>query len=338
MLFADCRRSLAAGGVDRLDGLRDSHLLVTGGTGFVGLWLAVLVAYLNDHHGFRITLTGIARHRARLEEQAPFIAARADIRFVAADVRQFFEVARDVSWMIHAAANPDSRHHATNPIDTAAVIGEGTAHVLRMAEQAPGLRRFLHLSSGLVGNGEPSGRVGATSVYVAAKAYSEALCAAFRSQARMPIVVTRPFTFIGPLQRLDAPWAANNFLHAALNGQPLKILGSGEIVRAYLYGSDMAVLALLQLVAGESGETYDLGGGEAIPLRDLAELVVAQAGRPLEIRCNTAGREVAGVPLLPDAAKLARQFAFTPAFCAGDAIARTLAWHGAGEQARRRVG
>lgn len=328
-MFSDCRRSLDATGVAGLEGLRDSRVLITGGTGFVGTWLLALIAYLNDNHSFGTQVTAFARRPSRMAEQAPFLDGRPDIKLIEADVRQYLEPEPDLNWIVHAAAVPDSRHHATNPIDTASVIAEGTSRVLRLAEQAPALRKLLHLSSGLVhaGQGEAGSRVGAGSVYTEAKSYSEALCAAYRTQSRLPIVVTRPFTFLGPFQPLDAPWAANNFLHAALKGQPLKLLGGGETARAYLYGSDMAVLALHQLVGGKSGETYDLGGTEPLSLIALAQTVVAKAGRPLEIRVNTAGRDTGAARLVPDMAKSVKAFGWHPAFSPADAVARTLEWH-----------
>lgn len=328
-MFSDCRQSLDATGIGGLEALRNSRILITGGTGFVGTWLLALIAYLNDKHSFAVQVTTFARRPSKLGEQAPFLADRPDIKLIEADVRQYLEPDADINWIIHAAAVPDSRHHATNPIDTASVIAEGTARVLRMAEQAEGLRGFLHFSSGLVhaAQGQAGSRVGAGSVYTEAKSYSEALCAAYRTQARLPIVVTRPFTFLGPFQPLDAPWAANNFLHAALKGQPLKLLGGGETARAYLYGSDMAVLALHQLVGGKSGETYDLGGVEPLSLMALAQTVVAQAGRPLEIRVNTAGRDLGAARLVPDMAKSVNAFGWRPSFSPSEAVARTLEWH-----------
>ena len=327
-IYADCRSSLAATGLGGLEELRGARVMITGATGFVGTWLMSLIAYLNDTHGFAVEVTGVARRPSRLAAEAPFLSHRKDIALFQADVRQLVEIPAGIRWIVHAAANPDSRHHATNPIDTASVIADGTSRILRLAEQAEELRGLLHFSSGLVQAGSVAERrLGATSVYAEAKRFSEALCAAFRTQARLPVVVTRPFTFLGPFQALDAPWAANNFLHAAMKGQALKILGSGETARAYLYGSDMAVLALHQLVRGRSGETYDLGGAEAITLIELARLVVAEAGRPLEVRVNTAGRDLASAPLVPDMEASQRAFAFAPAFSPSAAIARTLAWH-----------
>ena len=324
-ILGDCRRSLAVSGVDRLTPLRGGKILITGASGFVGSWLLATIACLNDDHGFGIETVALARHPSRDPLMAAFLADRRDVTPVRADVRQFVEVPAGTGWIVHAAGNPDSRYHATDPIGTAATIGDGTFNLFRLAVPAEHLRQVLHFSSGLVGRGD--GRIGASSVYTEAKRYGEALCAAYRSQARLPIVVTRPFTFIGPFQPLTAPWAVNNLLHAALHGQPLKLLGGGDTARAFLYGSDMAVLALHQLVGGRSGETFDLGGTEPLTLLDLAQLIVGEARRPLEIRMNTGGRDIAAVPLIPDMAPSIERFGFMPAFSPAAAVKRTLAWY-----------
>lgn len=333
-ILTDCRRSLAATGVDGLTALRGEQMLVTGASGFAGSWLLATIAVLNDDHGFGIEVVALARRAGRDPSMAAFLAARTDIRPLLADVRQFVELPTGTAWIVHAAGNPDSRFHATDPIGTAATIGDGTFNLCRLAVPAESLRQILYFSSGLVGAGE-GGRIGAGAVYTEAKRYGEALCAAFRSQARLPIVVTRPFTFIGPFQSLDAPWAVNNLLHAALHAQPLKLLGNGETARSFLYGSDMAVLALHQLVGGRTGETFDLGGTQPLSLIELAQLIIAEARRPLEIRINTGGREVATAPLVPDMRPSIERFGFTPAFSPADAVKRTLAWYA---DARVRIG
>lgn len=338
-LFEDCSKSLRQNGANVLEPLRNSLLVVTGGSGFVGLWIATCCAYLNDYHNFRIRLLLTARRQKRFIDAVPFLAGRKDLSFVAKDIRQFIELPSEADWIIHAAASPDSREHATNPIETMAVIAEGTHRILRVADKCLKLRMMLHLSSALVYGAQPQdlaaipeeyvGRVDSasiTSAYAEAKRYSETLCASERSQSRIPVAITRPFTFLGPFQPLDAPWAINNFLHAALHGQPLKIQGDGQTVRSYLYGSDMAVLVLKMLTKGQSGGVYNLGNAEGITLESLAGLVVQRAGGALEIRYNT-GRQASRSRLVPDMGQVGRLFNFQPAFSLIEAIDRTLAFN-----------
>jgi nucleoside-diphosphate-sugar epimerase len=341
-LYADCERSLLRAGTALLEPLRGSTLLVTGGTGFTGLWLGVFAAFLNDRHNFGIEIVTTARRVARLAEQAPFLNGRADYRFIPGDIRQFIDIPANVSWIVHAAGVPDSRHHASNPLDTLSVIANGTDRVLRLAENMVRLRAILHFSSALVNGRQslsaalkedqmgPLDPLDVSNCYAEAKRYGEAVCSAYRSQMRLPIIITRPFTFIGPFQALDAPWAVNNFLHSALLGQPIRILGSGDTKRSFLYGSDMALLALQQLVAGQVGSVYNLGHADPISLRELAQLIVLQSGRAMKITYNAAGRDVGTSLLVPDMQKSIQEFSFVPAFSVAESVTRTLRWNEGG--------
>lgn len=327
-IYADCEISFSSTGTTWIDPLRNSTVMVTGATGFVGCWLLSALAFLNDMHGFGIRIAAVARDTAVIESRAPFLAGRKDIAWLASDVRQLVSMPDDLSWLMHAAGVPDSRHHATSPIDTASVIAEGTFRVLRLAGQAGSLQQILHFSSGLVDASSTVKRgISPTTAYVEAKRFSEALCYAFRTQAKLPIVVTRPFTLLGPFQRLDSPWAANNFLRSAIEGQPLKIRGDGQAIRSYLYGSDMAVIALNQMVRSQSGEIYDLGGSEPMTVLDLAHLVAARSTRPLEILVSAQNRFNETDQLLPDMHRCFEQFGIRPAFSTAQAVERSLSWY-----------
>jgi nucleoside-diphosphate-sugar epimerase len=307
--------------------LRGTGILLTGASGFMGSWLLSALAFLNDVHGFGARVTAVARHPERIDQRAPFLAGRADIVWQASDVRQLVTLPDDLVWLIHAAGIPDSRHHATSPIETASVIAEGTFRVLRLAEQATRLQRILHVSSGLADGKGGYARAVPTTAYVEAKRFSETLCYAFRSQAKLPIVITRPYTLLGPFQDIESPWAANNFLHAAIEGQPLKIRGDGTAVRAYLYGSDMAAMVLTQMACGESGDIFDLGGTEVMTVADLAHVVAAQVRRTLDIRTNAAARPSRDDRFVPNMDRTMRQLGAGPAFSTAEAVARSLAWY-----------
>ena len=333
-------RSLGPRGAAALEPLRHGTLVVTGGSGFVGAWLATLCAYLNDKHNFGIELVLTARRKTRLDESAPHLVGRRDICFVATDIRQFIDLPASASWIVHATGTPDNRAHVGNPMETMDVISAGTYRLLRTAEQCLNLRMLLNLSSAAIYGSQPAelgalpedyvGRVDPAampSAYAEAKRYGEALCASARSQSRTPVVIARPFTFIGPFQALDAPWAINNFLYAALQQQTLKIQGRGDTRRSFLYGSDAAFLLLRILVGADSGSIFNVGNPDAITLRDLADLVVRKSGLPLDIETNTAGGRAATSHLVPDMARARKAFEFAPVFSVADSIERTLSWH-----------
>ena len=290
MISADCREVVGPS-PEALDKLRNRVLYVTGGTGFMGSWIAELVCYLNDAHDFGTRLFLQGRDIDAFRHRAAHLAQRGEITLVASDVRDLIDFPAEVDYIIHAAATPDNRQHMTNPIGVMDTITRGTATVLDAAAQLPQLVKILNISTGQVygrhsrsGSAITEDTVGElpansiTAVYPGAKKYAETLCCAYWSSRKLPIVTARPFAFMGPYQSLDKPWAINNFIRDALTDNAIRIVSDGMPVRSYMYPSDMAYWLLRILVDGTSGMAYNLGSPYGITLRDLAERVKEYSG------------------------------------------------------------
>ena len=285
MITADCHEVVGSSS-EALNKLRNRVVYVTGGTGFIGTWIAELVSYLNDTHNFGTQLLLLARDTNAFQDKAPHLAERADIQLIRSDVRNIIDIPVDVNYIIHAAATPDNRQHMSNPLSVMETITKGTAMMLDAATTLPNLYNILNISSGQI-YGQQCRDIGTitedvagtlpcnliTSVYPEAKRYAETLCCAYWSAFKLPIVTTRPFAFIGPYQALDKPWAINNFIRDALTGNAIRIISNGMPVRSYMYPSDMAYWLLRMLVDGRSGMAYNLGSPYGITLRDVAEKV-----------------------------------------------------------------
>ena len=276
-----------------------AHISVTGGTGFLGTWLAEMAAALNDEYDLKITLDLYARNTSEWKSKYPHLSERGDIKLFTQDVRSPFEFQSPTNFVIHAAGIPNNRVHASDPLRVMQTTIDGIRNTLDAAAKLDNLTRFLNISSGLV-NGQPkqagplseeeyyaipSGK--AHLAYVDAKRSAESMVAIYRSQLRMPISTLRPFTFAGPYQSLNRPWALNNFLGDALVNRDLKIYGDGTNRRSYLYGSDAAWWTMATLVKGVDGGCYNLGSPMAISHLDLAKLVVQCIKSESKISINT---------------------------------------------------
>jgi dTDP-glucose 4,6-dehydratase len=335
----DCLRVL--NGRERaLEQLRQSTLVVIGGTGFVGAWIAEMVAALNEEYQFGISLSLISRSTDQFASRLPHLVNRADIKLIKSDVRQLVQFPMDADWVIHAAANPDVRTHASNPLDTASVIVDGTMSVVRIAERLGRLKKLLYLSSGLVSGAKLSSPSGiaenaqgapapeASFIYPNAKRFAETICSAARAQSRIPVLVARPFSFIGPYQSLDNPWAQTTFLADALRGKPVRVLGDGQVIRSYLYGSDAAYWFLKILAAGESGDVVNVGSPVGITLQDLAKEVAKNFNPSPEIMLNTSPRSAGrSSQLLPDTTHAQNEYGLSVFTSLEDAVRLTVQWH-----------
>jgi len=125
------------------------------------------------------------------------------------------------------------------------------------------------------------------SAYCEAKRTAETLCSIYRSSFRLPISTIRPFTFTGPYQSLQNPWAINNFMNDIINGNDIRIHGDGGAKRSYLYGSDVAFWVLTSLVRGIDGGIYNLGGSRPITHNNLANLLREISPNMVNLRHNT---------------------------------------------------
>jgi nucleoside-diphosphate-sugar epimerase len=215
----------------------------------------------------------------------------------------------------------------------------GINNSLDAANGLDSLKRFINVSSALV-SGKPN-RMGALSEfdcfpilsgqlhmsYIDAKRSAETIASIYRSQFRMPISTIRPFTFIGPYQSLDRPWAVNSFINDACSGRNIRILGDGSARRSYLYGSDAAWWTLASLVKGSDGSVYNLGSPFAISHIELAQRVIQRHAANLSIITNTeAIKQDHQDDLYPDITHTQNTLGVAQTCNLEDAIEKTWRW------------
>ena len=337
----DDYKNVVADKCQTLAGLRNDVVVITGGTGFVGTWIAGLIAFLNDNHAFNTQIILLAKNTESFKKNRPHLANRNDVKLIAADVRYLHELPTETNWLIHAAGTPDNRIHSTYPLETMSTIANGTQSVLRALERCSNFKMLLNISSGLIYGHQPlehthidENFVGApkcgtvSSAYAEAKRYSETLCHSSRSQSRIPIVTARPFAFMGPYQSIETPWALNNFIKDALTGNAIRVLGDGKTVRSYMYASDMAFWLLTILARGKSGEIYNVGSPYAITLIELAQLIASEFDSNPEIKLSTSSsHQLQNTRFVPDVSFAQQNLQLPITVDIKTAIKRTIEWN-----------
>jgi dTDP-glucose 4,6-dehydratase len=272
--------------------LKNKEILITGGSGFIGIWLTHLLLYLNDKQNFNIKLYLIARNTTI--ELDRMIVNRKDVIFIQSDIRDIREFPKDVSYIIHAATSPDNRIYMSNPVESMDIIATGTKNILENALHLEKLEKVINLSSGQIYGAINSHNIkeddfgklnsnSITAIYPEAKRYSETLTNAYRSLYKLPTIQVRPFSFIGPFMDLNKPWAVNNFIRDALKFKNIRILGNGKPIRSYMYPTDMALWIVTILVQGKVGSAYNLGSDVGISLEEVALKIKEIVGSSVNI-------------------------------------------------------
>lgn len=115
------------------------------------------------------------------------------------------------------------------------------------------------------------------SPYGVTKLAAEHLCQAYHENFGLDVVVLRYFSIYGPRQRPDMAYYM--FIDALLHDRPIMITGSLEQTRGNTYVLDVVEATLLAGQKARPGAVYNIGGGQAVSLRRVLELLEEITGK-----------------------------------------------------------
>jgi UDP-glucose 4-epimerase len=115
--------------------------------------------------------------------------------------------------------------------------------------------------------------------YACSKAIDEFLALAYWKEKKLPVVIARLFNTVGPRQTGQYGMVIPTFVRQALAGQPITVFGDGTQTRSFTYVGDV-VCALVGLVREPSaiGQVFNIGNGQEISMRELAERIKTLTG------------------------------------------------------------
>ncbi|MFN7925710.1 MAG: SDR family oxidoreductase [Bryobacteraceae bacterium] len=245
-------------------------LLLTGATGYVGGEVALRL--LSAMPSWRIFF--IARDPERIP---PYLTKSHQVTVWKGDITeahlgladwQLAILRKTLTEVVHCAAGT----RFDQPLDEARLVNtEGTANVLRLAEECPRIVKFLHVSTawvagrteGIVPEALIQHRSPFSSTYQQSKYEAEQIVASYAW--RLPTAIARIGIIFGDSR--DGHVAQFNFLHQLLSVYPrgtLPKLPYDERARCDLVASDWVfdALAWLFLERFNAGDVYHLCAGE----------------------------------------------------------------------------
>ncbi|HMM87116.1 dTDP-glucose 4,6-dehydratase [Azohydromonas sp.] len=325
-------------------------ILVTGGAGFIGSnfvldWLAQCDEPVLNLDA--LTYAGNLRNLASLQGDGRHVFVHGDIGDRALVERLLAEHRPRAIVHFAAESHVDRSIHGpaafvkTNVEGTFALLEAARGHWGTLDGDARSSFRFLHVSTDEV-YGSLGPRDAAfteehayrpNSPYSASKAASDHLVRAWHHTYGLPVVTTNCSNNYGPYQFPEKliPLMIVN----ALAGQPLPVYGDGMQVRDWLYVGDHCSGIRAVLERGRIGETYNIGGWNEKPNRDIVATICALLD---ELRPDPAGphaRLVTHVSDRPghdrryaiDARKIERELGWRPAETFDSGIRKTLRWY-----------
>jgi dTDP-glucose 4,6-dehydratase len=324
---------------DDLQKIVNSHVVLTGASGFIGKWLTL--SFLHA----RRELQGSGKMILSCRNSQPLKELLLEANFtdgysvVESDVRSFpRNVIQDETLLINAATPARESLNLGNPMEMFEIIIQGQRRLLELSAEKKSVR-FLFLSSGAVYGKQPLDLVGLpeswerapdpmnpANSYHEGKRVGELMGSIFLADSSIEFISARLFAFLAPFLPLDEHFAAGNFLRNALHGQNVVIKSGGGSIRSYMYSTDLCSTIWALLTRGQSGSAYNVGSSEETNLRELAEKIrsVVESSIGIDIQGIDTPTNVSRYT--PDTSKTNFLMNHPPTKTLMDAIERTSQW------------
>jgi dTDP-glucose 4,6-dehydratase len=253
-----------------------SRALVTGGAGFLGRRLSEMLM----GEGYEVVVLDNLSSPSPLGPPSGALLIEGSVVDPPALPGRFDRI-------FHFASPASPPRYLLDPIGTLRTGGEGTRHMLDLAE-AHGARFLLASTSEVYGDPtehpqreEYTGSVRVTSTracYDEAKRYAEALTYAYQRTGRVADVrVVRIFNTYGPGMAPDDGRVVSNFITQALTGDPLTIYGDGTQTRSFCFLDDL-IGGIARLADSDVTIPVNIGNPEELSMKELASVVAEVIG------------------------------------------------------------
>ena len=307
-----------------------TNILVTGGAGFIG---SNFVRWAHaEHPDWRLTTLDKLTYAGRLENLRD-LADSPRHRFVRGDIADA-EIAgplvRDAEIVVHFAAETHVDRSILAAGDFIHTDVFGTFVLLEAARNAGRLRRFIQISTDEVYGSVPTGHSRETdelkprNPYSASKAGADRLAYSYFATYGVPVIITRASNNYGPHQFPEK--VIPLFITNAIDELSLPLYGDGLNVRDWLHVEDHCRAIDLVIARGESGEVYNIGGGNEVRNVDLTHRILELTGRPQSLITPVADRLGHDRRYALDTTKL-RSLGWTPEVSFENGLAATVTWY-----------
>ncbi|MCC7033033.1 MAG: dTDP-glucose 4,6-dehydratase [Acidobacteria bacterium] len=260
-----------------------TNVLVTGGAGFIG---SNFVRYaLGAHPDWHVTTLDKLTYAGR-RENLHDVMDHPRHTFVHGDICDA-PVAGPLVEAAHIVVHFAAETHVDRSIlaagDFIRTDVEGTFVLLEAARRNAKLRRFVQISTDEVygsvaeGSSRETDELRPRNPYSASKAGADRLAYSYWATHEVPVVVTRASNNYGPYQFPEK--VIPLFVTNLIEGIPVPLYGDGGNVRDWLHVLDHCRALDLLIHQGQSGEVYNIGGGNEVKNVDLTHQLIRLLGK-----------------------------------------------------------
>lgn len=264
------------------ENMRNTTVLVTGATGLIGSLIIKSLFRANELHNLNVKLIALVRNF----DYASNFFHDYDIQYLVQDIKDEILLEEKIDYIIHCAANTNSKDMITFPVENIETAIYGTNNILKLAIQKqvksvvylssmeaygitnPDLERVSEVDLGYIN------LKSARSCYPESKRMCEVMCYSYFSEYNVPVKIARLAQVFGAGVRKDDTRVFAQFAKSVIDGKDIVLHTDGKSVGNYCYTADAIKGILLLLHKGENGEVYNITNEKTnMTIREMAELV-----------------------------------------------------------------
>ncbi|WP_440953181.1 dTDP-glucose 4,6-dehydratase [Methanococcoides sp. FTZ1] len=304
-------------------------LLVTGGCGFIGSnFIHYMLEKYPDYEIINLDKLTYAGNLENLKD----VVDNLNYSFVKGDICDpviVNEVMKTVDYVVHFAAES----HVDRSIEDGSVFVStnvlGTNNLLQSA-LANDVQRFIHISTDEVYGSTKEGSfveedmLNPSSPYSSSKAGSDLLAMSYYITHDLPVTITRCTNNFGPYQYPEKliPF----FISRLMEGKKVPVYGTGLNVRDWIYVEDHCSAVDFILHNGNSGEIYNIGGGNELTNLEITHRLLEAFGYDESMIEYVDDRKGHDFRYSLDCSKL-REMGWNPKYDFDTALEHTISWY-----------
>lgn len=304
-------------------GLVDDHLLVVGGTGFIGRWMALQ----GIDRGYRVTVLS-----RRLPEKTERIKR---VRYLRADISDRVDVREALCDEIftHVVNLCGDIDHSKLRVGGRMIIDTHLTGIFNLVENLnrPHLKSFVQVgSSDEYGDSKaPQNETCGCepiSCYSFSKFSANEFLKMLNKTEGFPVTIIRLFLVFGPYQK------SNRFLpqiiSSCLKNEEFPVT-SGEQYRDFCYVEDVINGMYLALDSDKCfGEIINLGSGNPISIKKMISIILKKIGSGHPLFGKIPYRENENMELVADISKANSMLGWRPIISLDEGLNKTIQWLG----------
>ena len=262
--------------------IRQSSILITGGTGLIGSITTKAFLSANYAFGLNNNITVLVRD---LKKAQSIFKDFKDINIIVGDITEKVIIGR-FDYIIHTASPTTSKYFMTKPVEVMDSNYSGTKNILELAKKSCA-KSVVCLSSmevfGVVKHTDKQitekelGYIDITNIrscYSESKRVLELLCKCYFEEYGVPVKVARLSQTFGAGVLTSENRVFAQFARKAVKGEDIVLHTSGGSFGNYCYTRDAVKAIITILTDGQNGEAYTVVNEKStMTIKEMAKLV-----------------------------------------------------------------